>query len=130
MRTLMIAGIVSLQAAAAAFADEPVSLTVKKLFKEHGPFIRAAERVEYINSIKIACGIDNQRLRDAQQEAFADGKAEIGEDAMRDQIYLLGMRQANMLMPAGAHEQFCHDAKAYWGDDDRALWNAPLPGER
>lgn len=130
MRILMLAGTALLLAITSLHADESARLTVKSLFKKHLPFNRHAEQVEYINSITIACAIDNQKLRDAHKQAFDSGKAEIGFDAMRDQLYLLGFRWANYLLPAGAHEQFCLDARAYWGKDDPSVWNAPIPDVR
>ncbi|OBQ75199.1 hypothetical protein [Mesorhizobium erdmanii] len=95
---------------------QPVARVVSSLFKEHQPFNRHAEQVEYFNAINIACGIDNERTRAEHRREFAAAEAEIGKEATRDQMYLAGIRNANILFPAGAHERYCSDARALWGE--------------
>lgn len=108
-----------------AHADDSPSRVVKSLFEANKPFNRHAEKVVHLNTVTLACDIDNERMREAHKEAFETAKAEIGFDALHDQIYLLGIRSANFLLPAGAHERFCRDALLDWGPNDPSILDKP-----
>ncbi|MER9656107.1 hypothetical protein NKJ26_21835 [Mesorhizobium sp. M0152] len=112
---LLVAALPSTYTAGAG-ERQPVSRVVKSLFEEHQPFNRHAEQVEYLNAINLACGIDNERTKEDHRREFAAAEAEIGKEATLDQMYLAGIRNANYLFPAGAHEKYCSDAQAVWGE--------------
>ena len=123
MRKLPLLVVASLMTATTAHAAESAGKVVRSLFKANEPFNQDIAEVANINTIQIACGIYNEKMKKAHQEAFKAAKAKIGEQATFDQLYLLSIKNANFLLPKGKHETFCEGAEIMWGPDEPSAWD-------